>query len=411
MDKIGVLFVGILGHLATTVMVGALALRRGLCSTTGMVTELDDFSPLTLVEPKHFIFGGWDIRIGTPLENASTLLQEINPPHRHMLLDIEEELKTIATNIFPGTAKNCGAAINEMAFNEEGRKNGRPVKEIISRLIDDIHRFKEKHSLERVVVVNLASTEPPLSVDKRHLCKDSIHQIIEKNDETALRASTLYACAAIYADCPYINFTPSNGALVPGLIDLALERGVPVMGNDGKTGETLVKSALAPMFACRNFKVLSWEGYNILGNMDGRVLAHPENKSSKVKSKDQVLSKILGYRPHSEVSIDYVPSLGDWKTAWDFVHFEGFLHTKMSLQFTWQGCDSALAAPLVLDLIRLGVFSSQNKEKGLMKHLACFFKSPIEVEEHNLFEQFRMLKDYIETHHSGSYHAAKSSEE
>ena len=148
------------------------------------------------------------------------------------------------------------------------------------------------------------------------------------------------------------------------------------------------------MFACRNLNVLSWQGYNILGNMDGAVLAHSENKTSKIRSKDKALSRILGYKPHAQVSIDYVPSLGDRKTAWDFIHFQGFLNTKMSLQFTWQGCDSALAAPLVLDLVRLGLFAKQQGESGLMPHLSCFFKSPVGVEEHNLHRQFQMLEAY-----------------
>ena len=293
--------------------------------------------------------------------------------------------------------KTIGKAIEKMSCHEESTKET-SLKEIICRFQGDIKGFKEKNNLDAVVVVNLSSTEPPTVCEDNQMSIDSLNMLIEKNDSMAIRASTIYAYAAIDAGCPYINFTPSNGAMLSGLIELAAEREVPVMGSDGKTGETLVKSALAPMFACRNLKVLSWEGYNILGNMDGRVLSHPENKSSKIKSKEHILSKILGYNPHTKVSIDYVPSLGDWKTAWDFIHFEGFLNTKMSLQFTWQGCDSALAAPLVLDLIRLAFFASQKGEKGLMKHLACFFKSHIRVEEQNLHEQFRMLKDYADKH-------------
>ena len=266
------------------------------------------------------------------------------------------------------------------------------------RLKSNLKDFKKKNNLDKALVVNLASTEPLPPLEDKLNDIDSLIKAIEENDSGAVIASTIYAYAAIDSGCPFINFTPSRGALAPGLIDLALKKGVPVMGNDGKTGETLVKSALAPMFGSRNLNVLSWEGYNLLGNLDGRVLSHPDNRSTKIKSKDQVLPKILGYDPHTKVSIDYVPSLGDWKTAWDFIHFEGFLNTKMSLQFTWQGCDSALAAPLVLDLIRLGFFAHSNGEKGLMRHLACFFKSPIGVAEHNLFEQFNLLKDYAARH-------------
>ncbi len=166
------------------------------------------------------------------------------------------------------------------------------------------------------------------------------------------------------------------------------------MGNDGKTGETLVKSALAPMFTCRNLDVLSWEGFNILGNMDGQVLDDPKNKESKIRTKDHLLGKILGYSPHSRVRIDYVPSLDDQKTAWDFIHFKGFLGAKMSLQFIWQGYDSLLAAPLILDLVRLAELAKRRGDAGLMPHLASFFKAPLGVDEHALFEQYQMLLGY-----------------
>jgi myo-inositol-1-phosphate synthase len=179
------------------------------------------------------------------------------------------------------------------------------------------------------------------------------------------------------------------------MIRLAEQQGVPVMGSDGKTGETLVKSVLAPMFAMRNLKVLSWEGFNILGNQDGKVLKSPENKESKIQSKDHLLPKILGYTPHSSVHINYVPSLDDQKTAWDFIHFEGFLETKMSLQFIWQGFDSILAAPLVLDLIRLTDKALERGESGTMPHLYCFFKSPLDEDSHDLVSQFKKLLQYV----------------
>jgi myo-inositol-1-phosphate synthase len=135
-------------------------------------------------------------------------------------------------------------------------------------------------------------------------------------------------------------------------------------------------------------------GHNILGNRDGQVLADPENKASKVKSKDALLAELLGYKPQSLVSIEYVESLDDWKTAWDHVHFEGFLGTKMTLQFTWQGCDSLLAAPLVIDLVRLALLAQRRGEAGPMTHAACFFKSPLGVAEHDFGKQFELLERY-----------------
>jgi len=180
--------------------------------------------------------------------------------------------------------------------------------------------------------------------------------------------------------------------------ELALKHHVPIYGNDGKTGETLVKTVLAPMFRARNLEVLSWEGFNILGGGDGRVLDDPRHKRTKLKTKGGVLAGALGYAPHAGVRIEYVPSLGNWKTAWDFVHFRGFLGTKMSMQFTWQGCDSILAAPLVLDLVRLTEFAQRKGEAGPMTHLASFFKDPLGVAEHSFAEQFRLLTDYVARH-------------
>jgi myo-inositol-1-phosphate synthase len=141
-------------------------------------------------------------------------------------------------------------------------------------------------------------------------------------------------------------------------------------------------------------RILSWVGHNIFGNRDGQVLDDPANKASKIRTKDRVISQIVGYKPQTHVSIEYIESLDDWKTAWDHIHFRGFLGVKMTMQFTWQGCDSILAAPLVLDLARLALLSQRRGEAGVLRHLACFFKSPMGVEEHDFFKQFRMLEEY-----------------
>ncbi len=127
------------------------------------------------------------------------------------------------------------------------------------------------------------------------------------------------------------------------------------------------------------------------------MLADSENKRAKIESKDALLSKILGYPLHTHVGIDYVPSLNDLKTAWDFIHFQGFLGFKMSMQFTWQGCDAILAAPIVLDMVRLADIAQRRGEGGPMRHLSCFFKSPVEVDQHDLHLQWHLLTDYVKT--------------
>ena len=186
------------------------------------------------------------------------------------------------------------------------------------------------------------------------------------------------------------------GADCPAIEELAKNFSVCHAGRDGKTGETLLKSVLAPMFAARNFDVMSWVGHNILGNADGQILAHPEHKRAKLTSKDSALKSVLPGDLQTHTSIEFIESLGDWKTAWDHVHFRGFLGVSMSFQFTWQGCDSALAAPLVLDLARLAEHSARRGETGALGHLASFFKSPINVRDHDFFAQLRALYEYAE---------------
>jgi myo-inositol-1-phosphate synthase len=154
-----------------------------------------------------------------------------------------------------------------------------------------------------------------------------------------------------------------------------------------------MKTVLAPMFQARNLRILSWEGHNLLGNRDGAILHHPENNRAKVKDKD-IVRKLLGEKAHSRVLVDYCPSLADWKTAWDFIHFEGFLGTKMRLHFIWEGNDTMLAAPLVLDLVRLADLAMQRGEGGPMPHAAGFFKTPYGVEEIGFPAQVEMLRAY-----------------
>jgi myo-inositol-1-phosphate synthase len=392
-SKTGVWLIGALGSISTTVMVGALAVRKGLVDPVGMITAGSLFDGVPLPALEDLEFGGCDIRPESLKDTATHLIRETGVIRGDLLPEILRDIQEIEPHISRGTASNCGEAIEQLAARPAAREC-RPPREEIDLIRSRISAFKAAKSLDEVVVVNLASTEPSLDATPVHEDLASLEACIDGNGPEAFRASTLYAYAAIREGCPFVNFTPSQGALLPALVQLAGEIGVPVMGNDGKTGETLVKSALAPMFSYRNLEVLSWEGFNILGNLDGRVLENPSNKAAKIQTKDQVLSKILGYSPHSRVHIDYVPSLDDQKTAWDFIHFRGFLGARMSLQFIWQGFDSILAAPLVLDLARLAELAKRRGESGLMPHLASYFKAPLGVEAFGLHEQYGMLADY-----------------
>lgn len=393
--KIGVWLVGALGSISITVILGAIALRKGMCSATGMITATEPFSQIGLAPVDAMQFGGSDVRNQSLGEVASHIARQGVGIDPGLVDGVRDDLTVIERHIHPGTTVNCGDAIEAIASGSHDCEG--TIREEIARLVAHLDEFRASVNASEVVVVNLASTEPMLELGEEHTRLSAFEACLDRNRRESVRASTLYAYAAIQAGCPYINFTPSNGALFPAMVQMAERRGVPVMGSDGKTGETLVKSVLAPLFVYRNMEVLSWAGFNLLGNMDGLILDNPENRESKVKTKDAVLANILGYSPHSQVRIDYVPSLNDQKTAWDFVHFRGFLGAKMSLQFVWQGYDSLLAAPLVLDLVRLAELAKRRGEAGLMPHLASYFKHPIGVQEHRLSEQFRMLMEYVDT--------------
>jgi myo-inositol-1-phosphate synthase len=263
-------------------------------------------------------------------------------------------------------------------------------RDAVIRAADDIATFRRRHRLDTVVVVNLTSTEP-VSPDCPPDLTDAALDARLDDPAAAVPAGVLAACAALDAGCPFVDFTPSVATLMPAIEDRAARQGLPYAGRDGKTGETLLKAALAPMFARRHLRVRSWAGTNLLGGSDGASLADPDRAASKLDSKRQGLARILGEEPAGPLHIDYVPDLGEWKTAWDHVGFEGFLGVRMSLQLTWQGCDSALAAPLVLDLVRLVAAAHLDGRQGPLGVLGFFFKDPVGTGEHALDRQFQRL--------------------
>ncbi|HXX92002.1 MAG TPA: inositol-3-phosphate synthase, partial [Planctomycetota bacterium] len=300
-------------------------------------------------------------------------------------------------NLRPGITLNSGAGVRSIAPDAADRRL--TLREMVNQIKKDLSEFRAAHGLEELVVVHLTSAEPHFAPPREFHYLESFLALFEADRRDLFPASVLYAMAAIESGCPYVNFTTCIGSSFPAMDELARKHGVPHVGRDGKTGETLMKTTLAPMFVARNLKVMSWEGYNMLGNRDGKVLDAPDANAAKCKDKDACLRDILDdEETHSRVRIDYVPSLGDWKTAWDFIHFQGFLGTKMILQFIWQGCDSALASPLVLDLVRFAEYAHRSNESGNLRHLACFFKAPYEAQEHGFFRQNVALFEYAEAH-------------
>ena len=378
--RIGLWLIGAKGGVATTVMTGLAALARGLVEPIGLITETEGFHSLNLIDWSDIVIGGHDIRNESLLDEARRMwtVSRAIPPG--VLESVTPDLIDIETRLRTGTVLASGTSIQAIASLPESKVAKTP-RGIIDQIRTDIIDFAETNDVERVVVVNLASTEPPWSSPIPDNF-DELSPLLEHPSESSpLPTSSLYAIAAFEADAAYINFTPSTGATPQALNSLAQQRGLPHAGCDGKTGETLLKSVLAPMFRDRNLNVMSWVGHNIFGNLDGKILDDPSNKAAKVKSKDHLLANLLPSTPQTLVSIEFIESLGDWKTAWDHIHFEGFLGTPMTMQFTWQGCDSILAAPLVIDLIRLVDRARLAGEAGSLPWLASFLKSPLNCHE------------------------------
>ena len=389
-QRTGVWIAGARGDIATTLIVGLEALKRGRISASGMTTELPPISLLGLVELEDLVIGGLDVIAGDLVTTAYTVGQRSGTFSAELVELISRELDVIDQNIRHEPQATWEPCVpRDASFR---------LTTFIDQLRRQLREFTQRHDLTHTVVVNLTSSEHLPDESPDHASVEGIERLIEDNRQDLLTPSICYSYVAFREGCSYINFTPNPGIDLPGIRKLAELKGLPYYGNDGKTGETLVKTALAPMFLYRNLRILSWEGVNMLGNGDGRTLDQPGHKVAKLRNKGNVLDSILGYSPHSGIDINYVPSLGDWKTAWDLIHFQGFLDVKMTMQFTWQGCDSILAAPLVLDMIRLSEFAARHGESGPMKHLAAFFKNPLECDEMALHPQFGRLLDYVELH-------------
>ena len=392
--RVGLWLVGAYGGVGTSIAVGLASLSRGLKPATGLVTELPMFRGAALPALSEFVVGGHDIRQGSFGESASEFRAGSGVFEPELLAAISDDLAAASARVRAGPVRGTGKSITRMAdWNPSDGAD--TTAQVLDRISADLEAFVQSESIDHLIVLNVSSTEPPFPAKPEHESWQQLNAALASDTGELLPASSLYALAALRQGHTYINFTPSLGASFPAAHQIAEQTGALHAGKDGKTGETLMKTVLAPMFAHRNLQVMSWVGHNIFGNRDGQILDDPVNKASKVSTKDQVVHQILGYKPSTLVTIEYIPDMGDWKTAWDHIHFKGFMGTAMTLQFTWQGCDSLLAAPLAIDLARLADLEKQRGGRGLMKHLASFFKSPEGVPENDFFRQFTMLEEYV----------------
>lgn len=377
----GVWLIGARGSVAATAIAGAAAVRDRLATGCGCVTEGADFADAGLPGLGELVFGGHDVA-QTPIPKRVEQLAHAGVIPQPLPELVHADLAAAEAAVRPGT---------------QVVEAGHTQREVADIIAADITDFRERHGLARVVVINVSSTEARPAPRGEFETLDGLERALAESGPDAapvLPPSSLYAYAALRAGCPYVDFTPSLGARMPALDELARGQRLPYAGSDAKTGETLVKSALLPMFAARDLRVRSWSGTNLLGGGDGENLSDPTNVTSKTVSKQRAVEASLGYPVDGEVHIDYVPDLGEWKTAWDHISFEGFLGTKMTMQFTWQGCDSTLAAPLVLDLARLLARAHEVGEAGALSQLAFFFKDPVGADEHRLVPQYEMLRSY-----------------
>ena len=409
-SNIGIWLIGARGGVASTAILGLTAIKRGLIGSAGLVSQLPQFQRLELADWGRFVVGGHEIRRAPLVGEVAQIAEQTRIPMTGLIEKCRPELEEIDHRIRPGTTIGVGETIASLADLEVPRDE--TPRRTIERLAGDMAEFVRAEKLGHLVVINVSSTEPAADFSRLPPTWAELDQLLDwpinatqggqshfrggelqstcetdsaakigtapvDDEQSPLPASSLYAIAALGAGHSYVNFTPSLGASPAAIDELARLQRACHYGCDGKTGETLMKSVLAPMFARRNLQVLSWVGHNIFGNMDGQVLDDPANKQAKVASKDHLIREILGYKPHTLVSIEYLPDLGDWKTAWDHIHFAGFLGVPMTLQFTWQGCDSVLAAPLVLDLVRLTELARRRGHVGQMPFSGQLFQKPL----------------------------------
>jgi len=407
--KLGVLLPG-LGAVSTTLIAGVFAARKGVAQPHGSLTQngtirlgkrtdnrspkIKDFVPLTPLE--DIVFGGWDIFPENTYEAA--LKAGVLEPE--LLAKVRTEMEAIK----PWPAVFDRKYVKRLEGTHV--KKGANWMELAEQLMDDIRAFQKQHNLSRMVMVWCGSTEIFLSPGPAHQTLAAFEKAMVENDPS-IAPSMIYAYAAIKLGIPYANGAPNLSADIPALHELAMEKRVPVAGKDFKTGQTLMKTILAPGFKARLLGVNGWFSTNILGNRDGEVLDDPDSFKTKEESKLSVLDSIL--QPHlypelygelyHKVRINYYPPRGDNKESWDNIDIFGWLNYPMQIKINFLCRDSILAAPIVLDLALFMDMAGRAQMRGIQEWLSFYFKSPMHAPsvypEHDLFIQLMKLKNTL----------------
>ena len=408
--KLGVLTVG-LGAVATTFIAGVENVRRGTSQPTGALTQIgtirlgkrtDNRTPLIrefvpLASLEDIVFGAWDPLADDAYDAA--LKAGVLDKHEHV-----EPIKKFLKGVKPMPAVFDQYYVKRL----EGVnvKKGGTKRELAEQLRQDIRDFKAKHGCERLVMVWCASTEVFIAPGPAHQTIEAFETAMEANDPS-IAPSMLYAWAAIMEGVPFANGAPNLSCDFPAMEQLAKDRGVPIGGKDFKTGQTMIKTVLAPMFKARMLGVAGWYSTNILGNRDGEVLDDPESFKTKEESKLGVLEHILQPQLYPElygkmyhkVRINYYPPRGDNKEGWDNIDIFGWLGYPMQIKVDFLCRDSILAAPLVLDLALFFDLAQRAEMSGIQEWLSFYFKSPQAAPglypEHDLFIQLTKLKNTL----------------
>ncbi len=407
--KLGVLLVG-LGAVSTTTIAGVFAIRKGLAKPIGSLTQMgtirlgkrtegrspkiSDVVPLATLD--DIVFGGWDIFEDNCYEAAK---------HAGVLEDaLLEQVKDELEAIKPMPAVFDRQYVKRL--DGPNVKKGKNKKDLADQLIADIRRFKADNQCDRLVLIWVGSTEIFMREEAVHQSLEAFEKGLVEN-HPAIASSLIYAYAAISEGIPYGNAAPNLSAEIPALQELAQKTGAPLCGNDMKTGQTLIKTVIAPGLKARMIGVNGWYSTNILGNRDGEVLDDPESFKTKEESKKGALDYI--FQPHlypdlykdisHVVRINYYPPRGDNKEGWDNIDIFGWLGYPMQLKINFLCRDSILAAPIVLDVALFLDLARRAGMKGIQEWLSFYFKSPMHAKdlypEHDLFIQLTKLKNTL----------------
>ena len=407
--KLGILIPG-MGAVGTTVIAGVELIRRGLGAPIGSLTQMGtvrlgkrtdkrspmikDFAPLTDLD--DIVFGGWDIfedDVYTAALKAGVLRKET-------LAGAKDFLKSIK----PMPAVFDPAYVKKL--DGPNVKKGSDKMELAKMLMDDINKFKTENDISRLVMVWCGSTEVFLKAEAVHQTLAAFERGLEESDP-AIAPSMIYAYAALKSGIPFANGAPNLTVDIPAMRELARANGLPIAGKDFKTGQTLMKTIIAPGLKARMIGLNGWFSTNILGNRDGEVLDDPESFKTKEESKLSVLEQILQPEVYPElykdfyhkVRINYYPPRGDNKEGWDNLDIFGWLGYPMQIKIDFLCRDSILAAPIVLDLALFMDLAHRAEMKGIQEWLSFYFKSPMSspdvYSENDLFIQQKKLKNTL----------------